>query len=82
MAKFIRNPGGHVHSIEDDAFEAMLEGDGDTDQKYLPHGYKELSEDEAREANPQLFGAADPNVEAARVLLGYQPAVPPPPAKK
>ena len=70
MAKYIRNRGGAVHSLTDEGYDALLEVTDDG-EKYLPHGYADISEDEAREAHPQLFGAADPNVESARVDLGY-----------
>jgi hypothetical protein len=69
MAKYIKNPGGQVHSITDEHYESLLEGDGDTEQRYLPHGYSDVTEAQARKAHPQLFGEPDPAVEAARVHL-------------
>lgn len=67
MAKYVRNPAGAVHSVTDEQYEAMLEGDGETSERYLPHGYTELSDADAKKAHPQLFGAKDPQVEAAEV---------------
>lgn len=52
MAKYVKNPGGGIHSVPDD-FEAPAEwGEDDF----------EVTEAEAREAAPNLFGADDPEV--------------------
>ena len=69
MAKYIRNPGGQVHSIDDEQYDLMLESDGETGKRYLPHGYEDVTEAKAKAAHPQLFGEKDPQVEAARVHL-------------
>jgi hypothetical protein len=59
--KYLKNPLGAVHSVTEEHFAALLEK-GDDNIDYLPHGWTELKEAEARKANPQLFGTPDPRV--------------------
>lgn len=67
--KYVRNADGGVHSIDEEMLNERILEDaaGNTGSRargplYLPHGWKYLTEDEARAAHPQLFGAADPNI--------------------
>lgn len=57
MTKYVRNPDGGVHSVPDE-FE-------------LPDGtWEELTEDEARDAHPSLFGETDQQVAATELHDG------------
>lgn len=60
MPKYVKNPGGGVHSVPDD-FEAPVEW-GAEDERW-----SFVTEEEAREAAPTLFGADDPAVQQARL---------------
>lgn len=59
MAKYIKNPSGGIHSVTDEHFEALHEK-GDNGKLYLPHGWSEINEAEARDGNPALFGPEKP----------------------
>jgi hypothetical protein len=60
MAKHVKNPGGGIHSVPDD-FEAPQEwGIEGKDWAWV-------TEDEAREAVPHLFGEPHPDVVAAEI---------------
>ncbi|GAA4686497.1 hypothetical protein [Frondihabitans cladoniiphilus] len=52
MTKWIKNEDGAVHSVSDELAAVGV----------LQKGWVELSEDEAREAQPQLFGVPDKDV--------------------
>ena len=61
MARYIKNPDGVVHSVPDDFdFPEAWDGKG-----------QEITEDEALEASPALFGAPDPVIE--RLLAAKEP---------
>jgi hypothetical protein len=69
MTKYLRHKDGAVHSFTDEQFEENYQisgngwkGAGLPGPKTLDPDWTELTEDEAREANPQLFGAVDPAV--------------------
>lgn len=66
---YIRNESGGIHSMTKEFLEETIKEDsigrtGATAQgpKYLPRGWEEISEQEAREGHPQLFGKHDPQV--------------------
>lgn len=53
-AHYVRNPKGAVHSVTAEHLDALKVGsDG---KKVLPHGWEEVSEADAKKANPALFG--------------------------
>ncbi|MDP5226632.1 MULTISPECIES: hypothetical protein [Arthrobacter] len=59
---YYKHPGGTVGSCTRDHWnERLTEWEDGT--QYPKHGYAEITEDEARELNPQLFGARDPDVD-------------------
>lgn len=67
--KYVRNLEGGIHSVDEELLENKILEDaaGNTGArargpKYLPHGWSELTEDEARASHPQLFGAPDPQI--------------------
>jgi hypothetical protein len=67
--KYIRNEAGGIHSVDEDFLEENIKEDsaGRTGKaakgtKYLPHGWSEVTEEEAKAAHPQLFGAHDPQI--------------------
>lgn len=62
MTKYIRNEEGGVTSVTDEHFENVLQETSESGRRYLRHGWSEITEEEARKAHPQLFGAPDPQV--------------------
>ncbi|WP_158862003.1 hypothetical protein [Leifsonia sp. AG29] len=62
MTRYIKNENGGVHSVDDEHVERFLTAYSDNGIPYLKHGITEISEEEARELNPQLFGANDPQI--------------------
>lgn len=62
MAVYVRNAFGVVHSATEADYEKYLTQRSDNGQLYPLPGWTVLTEAEAREASPQLFGAPDPNV--------------------
>ncbi len=58
---YIRNENGHVHSVDHDHFENVLHTQV-RGKLYLRAGVTEITEAEARKANPQLFGARDRSI--------------------
>ena len=62
MTKYIQNEEGGVQSVSDEHFENVLHEDSEGGRRYLKHGFRELTEAEARDRLPQLFGKADPQV--------------------
>ncbi|GAA2748772.1 hypothetical protein [Amnibacterium kyonggiense] len=58
---YVRNEIGHVHSVDHDHFENVLH-DEVRGRKFMRPGVTEITEAEARKANPQLFGARDRNI--------------------
>lgn len=67
--KYIRNEAGGVHSVDEDFLEHNIKvdsqdrtGSAAVGTTYLPHGWTEITEDEAKAAHPQLFGARDPQI--------------------
>lgn len=59
---YIRNEEGAVTSVTHDHFLNRLHTRTAAGNTYLRPGYKEVTEKEARAANPQLFGALDPRI--------------------
>jgi len=54
---------GTVHSVTEEHYNTRLTERSETDgNRYAKPGIIVIDEDEARETNPQLFGAWDPNV--------------------
>jgi hypothetical protein len=62
LAIYIRNAFGVVHSVDEYTYGEYLTQRADNGQVYPLPGWAVISEDEARAAHPQLFGAPDPNV--------------------
>jgi hypothetical protein len=60
MAVYVKNPAGTVHSVAED-FEAPADWGKEGEDWHV------VTEDEAREAHPALFGAPDPRVLATRL---------------
>jgi hypothetical protein len=67
--KYVRNIDGGMHSIEEDFLEERImedrngrSGPNVPGPKFLPHGWSEITEEEALAESPQLFGAHDPRV--------------------
>lgn len=60
---YIRNALGTVHAADDAHLEKILGKPGETGIRVLPAGWSEITEQEAKEARPQLFGAADPTIK-------------------
>lgn len=67
--KYIRNVDGGIHSIDEDFLNDRIKEDAAgrvgpnvPDPKYLPHGWEEMKEADARKQAPQLFGAHDDRV--------------------
>lgn len=58
---YVRNENGDVHSVDGEHFELYAKVTV-RDRRYLRPGWEELTEAEAREANPQLFGARDKSI--------------------
>jgi hypothetical protein len=70
MAVYIRNRNGGIQSVEEDFLEDRIKEDAEgrvgpafPGPKYLPHGWTEITEEEAREELPILFGAHDERVQ-------------------
>ena len=73
MTKYIVNEEGGVQSVTDEHFEDVLhEPSEDSGRRYLKHGWKEISESEARALHPQLFGKADPQITYSAKELNDQ----------
>ncbi len=67
--KYLRHKDGAVNSVTDADFEENyligadgFKGAGHPGPKILDPDWTEITEDEAREAHPPLFGAVDPAV--------------------
>lgn len=60
MAKYVKNPGGGIHSVPDD-FEAPAEWGDD---------WSEITEEQARAEHAPLFGEPDPAVAQAELHDG------------
>ncbi len=58
---YVRNENGHVHSVDEEHFETYAKTTT-RGKRYLRAGWEEITEVEAREANPQLFGARDRSI--------------------
>jgi hypothetical protein len=97
--KYVRNIDGGVHSVDEDFLEERIKEDRNgrsgpnvPGPKFLPHGWSEITEEEALAESPQLFGAHDDrvifnakelqeSVERAEWLAKYQKATAPKPTK-
>jgi hypothetical protein len=62
MTKYVRNEEGGIHSVTDEHFENVLQELSEGGRPYLKQGWTEVTEQEARNAHPHLFGKADPRV--------------------
>lgn len=62
MTKYVRNEEGGVHSVSEEHFENVLHETTAAGRSYLLPGWEEISEAEARESHPQLFGVPDPQI--------------------
>lgn len=62
MTKYIKNERGAVHSVDDEHFDIYLTTRTNDGGRFVIPGVTEITEDEARTLNPQLFGAPDPQV--------------------
>lgn len=64
MSVYIKHAGsGAVHSVTEEHYNTYLTEPSKVDgSRYPLPGVSVITEDEAREANPQLFGAWDPQV--------------------
>jgi hypothetical protein len=62
MTRYIKNELGGVHTVDDEHVERFLTAYSDNGRPYLKHGITEITEEEARELHPQLFGAPDEQV--------------------
>lgn len=60
--RYVRNEEGAVQSVTEEHFQERLHETTNAGRRFLLPGWVELNEDEAREAHPQLFGAADPKI--------------------
>jgi hypothetical protein len=67
--KYVRNIDGGVHSVDEDFLEERIKEDRNgrsgpnvPGPKFLPHGWSEITEEEALAESPQLFGAHDTRV--------------------
>jgi DNA primase large subunit len=58
---YVRNENGDVHSVDHDHFELYCHTTT-RGRRYLKAGWAELTEAEARVANPQLFGSRDRSI--------------------
>lgn len=61
MARYVRNPGGQIHSVDDEHYAKYLSVNVGNRFVLLP-GWEEVDEATARAEHPQEFGAHDPNV--------------------
>ena len=61
-AVYIRNEKGGVQSVTDEHYEKHLTTRTNDGGRFPLPGVTVISEDEARDAHPQLFGAQDPQV--------------------
>lgn len=73
MTVYIRNEKGGVQSVSDEHYGKFLTTRTNEGGVFPLPGVTVITEEEARDAHPQLFGAADPQVvftddELARVL--------------
>lgn len=59
---YVRNEIGAIHSVDEDHFNDVLHETTRNGTRYLKTGWAEISEDEARAGNPQLFGHPDPDI--------------------
>ncbi len=62
MVKYIRNEHGSIHSVEDDHYDEYLTTTTPSGNVFLKPGFTEVTEDDARSENPQLFGEHDPAI--------------------
>lgn len=62
-AVYIKNERGAVHSVTRSHYDLYLtQTSPDTGKTYPLPGWAVITEEEARELNPQLFGVADPRI--------------------
>lgn len=72
---YVRNERGAVQSVTREHFDTYLtQVSQDTGLRYPLPGWEVVDEEEAREENPQLFGAHDPRISytAAELTQQYQ----------
>lgn len=62
MTVYVRNEKGGVQSVTDEHYAKYLTTRTNDGGTFPIPGVAVLTEDEAREANPQLFGAQDPQI--------------------
>lgn len=72
MTRYIKNERGAVHSVDDEHFDTYLTTRTNDGGRFTIPGVTEITEDEARELNPQLFGAPDPQISFTDDELGTQ----------
>ncbi|MET4702773.1 hypothetical protein [Frigoribacterium sp. UYMn621] len=59
MTKYVKNEEGGIHSVTDEHFETVLHETTAAGRSFLLPGWSEISEADAREGHPQLFGKED-----------------------
>lgn len=63
MTRYVKSETGGIHSVDDDHFDYYLHtATNQNGNTYMLPGFTEINEAQARKGNPQLFGAADPQV--------------------
>lgn len=59
---YVQNEEGGVHSVTREHYNRTLTTTTNAGNTYILPGWKEITKAAAEKENPQLFGAADPNV--------------------
>lgn len=59
---YVRNEEGGVHSVDREHYDKYLTNKTNAGNVYILPGWEVIKEADARKANPQLFGEADPAV--------------------
>lgn len=62
MTKYIKNEEGGIHSVTDEHYDKYLTTVTAAGNTFMLPGYEVVTEKQAKAANPQLFGAADPQI--------------------
>jgi hypothetical protein len=62
MARYVRNPGGTIHSVTDEHLEKYLSVTVEGGRVVLLPGWEEVDEKVARKEHPQEFGALDNSI--------------------
>jgi hypothetical protein len=60
--KYVRNPSGEVHSVTKEHYDEVISLTLPNGRTVLQPGWEDVDEATAKQEQPQLFGALDPNV--------------------